>query len=208
MIGIEATLNRIPLLIALIPVLIIHEVAHAWAALKLGDSTAKDEGRLTLNPLKHLDPVGTLMLVFVGFGFAKPVPVDSSNFKRRKWDMAIVAAAGPLANFVLAAFLALISRILYAMGVTESFLQYVWGAVAVTIVLGVFNLLPLPPLDGSKILYALFIKNVDAYERATRGGMWSLIAVMVLAFTGLLWQLIFPVVDWIFGLLMSLMFIF
>ena len=149
--------------LALLPALTLHEWAHGYAAYKLGDSTAKEDGRLSLNPLDHIDPMGSLMMLLVGFGWAKPVPVNTRYFRKPKRDMAIVSIAGPLMNFA-AAF---ISCLLYALAVYISIYFEVSGVAMEVIItvflysamlnigLGTFNLIPLPPLDGSNVLMCL-----------------------------------------------------
>lgn len=165
--------------------MMLHELAHGYMAYALGDDTAKLEGRLTLNPLKHLDPVLSLLmplLLFLSggpiFGGAKPVPVDSRNLKHGAWGMALVAFAGPMTNFILAFVAFLVGHftgILYAGGVA--------GAICVDFVtinlgFGIFNLIPVPPLDGSRILYAIAPDPIrDLMEGMER---WGIIVVMVL----------------------------
>jgi Zn-dependent protease len=138
--------------------LTLHELAHAWVAWRLGDPTAKSQGRLTLNPIVHLDPLGTLMFVLTAlianlpFGWARPVPVDPRYFRRAKEGMAIVAAAGPLMNFLLALVCWGVVRHVELSGQWTEVLE---KAYIVNLVLGIFNLIPVPPLDGSRILGAL-----------------------------------------------------
>lgn len=136
-------------IIALVTAISIHESAHAWVAWRLGDPTAKNAGRISLNPLVHLDLVGTLFLLLAGFGWGKPVPVNPSNFKNPKLDEFKVALAGPISNFIFAAILAIIVRFI-PLGniVNEIFL----ATIQFNIILMFFNLLPVPPLDGSSIL--------------------------------------------------------
>jgi Zn-dependent protease len=135
--------------------LTLHELAHAWVAWKLGDPTAKSQGRLTLNPIVHLDPLGTLMFVLTAlianlpFGWARPVPVDPRYFRRAKEGMAIVAAAGPLMNFLLALVCWGVVRHVELSG---QWTEVVEKAYIVNLVLGIFNLVPVPPLDGSRIV--------------------------------------------------------
>ena len=135
--------------------LTLHELAHAWVAWRLGDPTAKSQGRLTLNPIVHLDPLGTLMFVLTAlianlpFGWARPVPVDPRYFRRAKEGMAIVAAAGPLMNFLLALVCWGVVRHVELSGQWAEVLE---KAYIVNLVLGIFNLVPVPPLDGSRIV--------------------------------------------------------
>ena len=136
-----------------------HEYCHARLAVRLGDPTPEEDGRLTMNPLAHLDPVGALMLVLVGFGWAKPVQVHGQNFKNPLSDMALVAVAGPLANIVLATASVLAWRLLEASGaqgpVFDPLGAMLWTSFALNVGLAVFNLLPVPPLDGSRVLFWL-----------------------------------------------------
>ena len=148
--------------VLLLPIVLVsltlHELAHAWVAWRLGDPTAKSQGRLTLNPLAHLDPMGTLMFVLTAlianlpFGWARPVPVDPRYFRRAKEGMAIVAAAGPLVNFVLALVCWAVVR---HVGLSSEGVEVMEKAYIVNLVLGLFNLIPVPPLDGSRIIGAI-----------------------------------------------------
>jgi Zn-dependent protease len=143
-------LVAIPLLFSVI----IHEVAHGWVAYRMGDPTAKWLGRLSLNPLRHLDPIGTLMLFLAGFGWAKPVPVNFNNISDRRKGLIFVSSAGILANilFAFAALLFLRLFSLSAMGMSAILVYYV---VQINITLAALNLIPIPPLDGSKILMGI-----------------------------------------------------
>lgn len=154
----------------------VHEVAHGWVAKKYGDNTADMQGRLTLNPIKHIDLIGTIiipgLLLITGtgfiFGWAKPVPVDARNFKNPRSDMAIVALAGPVSNLLMAIFWALIARVGVTIGAgTESIsLPLIYTGVAgisINLVLALINLLPIPPLDGSRILTGL-LPNYWAWQ--------------------------------------------
>jgi Zn-dependent protease len=157
-------------LVFLLPVLLLsmmaHEVAHGWVAFRLGDPTAKMSGRLTANPLRHLDLVGTLMFVVTyltagfAFGWAKPVPVNPRFFRNHQRDMAFVGLAGPVTNFLIAVGLALIlnfvplALITNGLGDFNRFGQVIFLAYQVNVVLGLFNLVPIPPLDGSRVLGA------------------------------------------------------
>ena len=145
------------IILLLIPALVFslsfHEFAHAWMAYRLGDNTAARLGRLTLNPISHLDPVGSLALLLMGFGWAKPVPVDSRYLENPKQDMVKVAAAGPISNIILAVVAALALRLLFSTDIlTDNIKTFLIIFMQINITLAVFNLLPLSPLDGSQIL--------------------------------------------------------
>ncbi|MCI8470903.1 MAG: site-2 protease family protein [Clostridia bacterium] len=153
-----------------------HEFAHGFAAYKLGDNTAKNEGRLSLNPLDHLDPIGTLMLLLAGFGWGKPVHVNSTNYTRKismEKGEAIVSSAGPLTNIVLAFLLAIVYGAIIKFAsvgfifstVGKIILQILGAAIGINIGLGVFNLIPLPPLDGSKIIMPFLPYNAKQWFR-------------------------------------------
>jgi Zn-dependent protease len=159
--------SQVPLIFQLIILLfsvIIHEVFHGLAALHLGDDTAEKMGRLTLNPIKHLDPIGSvllpLMLVIINtgfiFGWAKPVPYNPLKLKDPRRDTALLAFSGPLANFSLALFFGLITRVILITSSFISLLPYLMFIVWINLILGIFNLMPIPPLDGSKILFYFF----------------------------------------------------
>ena len=144
-------------LAALFLAISIHEAAHAWAADRLGDPTARFSGRLTLNPFAHLDPLGTLMLFLFGFGWGKPVPVDYYNLRQPRRDAALISLAGPLSNLVLAIFISLVWRLgIYLSPPSGQILSFFFfPLLQLNLVLGIFNLLPLSPLDGGKILTGL-----------------------------------------------------
>lgn len=181
----------------------LHELAHGLMANKLGDNTAKLQGRLTLNPLAHLNPLGTIMIFLFGIGYAKPVSINANNFKNPKRDMAITAIAGPLANVALAFvfnFIAYLVRAVLPLGnFTYAIIWFFYFAAQINAVLAVFNLLPIPPLDGSKVLaavlpYKTYVKYMQ-YER------YIMIALMILLFTGVL----NGVINLLAGGLMSLL---
>ena len=174
--------------LAVLVILTLHEFAHGYAAYKLGDNTAKNMGRLTLNPIHHLDPFGAICLLFFHFGWAKPVPINPRNFKKPKRDFAITALAGPLTNILLAfvsAFVYLLliatlgeisfsSKLLY--NITLNTVRFVFIFHSINIGLGIFNLIPIPPLDGSRILNAVLPDRIYfkimRYERKI---YWALV---------------------------------
>lgn len=171
---------------------IIHEVMHGWFALRYGDQTALRMGRLTLNPLPHIDPIGTIffptLLILSGspilFGWAKPVPVNPLNFSNLKRGELMVSSAGILANFGLAIIAAILFHLLNTMPTTSQLLlELLSYGVRINLILGVFNLLPIPPLDGSKVLLSLLPYNLaKAYEGLDRYGF---LLLLVLLFTGI-----------------------
>ena len=157
-------LFMLPCILIALPV---HEVAHGYVAYRLGDPTARNFGRLTLNPLKHFDPLGVICMLFVGFGWARPVPVNTRHFKKPRRDMALVALAGPASNLLLGFIGLLIYRILFAVfaasvvsvdptafstSLFKTLLEFLVTFFSLNISLAVFNLLPIPPLDGSRLL--------------------------------------------------------
>ncbi|MGI6278658.1 MAG: site-2 protease family protein [Patescibacteria group bacterium] len=139
--------------VSLLFALSIHEAAHAWAANHLGDPTAKFAGRLTLNPLAHLDPIGTILLFLFGFGWGKPVPIDEFNLNNPRRDGALISLAGPGANLIAATFFSFLWWLTYQLGNNGLIINNLMsGLIQLNVVLGLFNLLPVYPLDGSKIL--------------------------------------------------------
>lgn len=177
-------------LLAVVAILPIHEFAHAYIADKLGDTTARQMGRLTINPLHHLDLVGTICLIFTGFGWAKPVPVNPGAFKNPKRGMAVVAAAGPISNLLLAFVYMLCVKLLAIFfgsdnsGVGYYLMQIFYILTYISVSLGIFNLLPVPPLDGSRIA-GLFLPD-KAYFGLMRYERYISIAIFLLLFTGIL----------------------
>ena len=138
----------------------VHEYAHAWVATKLGDLTAKVNGRLTLNPLSHIDPIGAISMLIFRFGWSKPVPINEYDFEKRERDTALVSLAGPLSNVLLLLLTALIN---YLVKPTGLFVTFVMTFAMINTVLAVFNLLPIPPLDGHKIVRAFLPKQIRYY---------------------------------------------
>lgn len=213
----DIALSVLPALICIT----LHECAHGWAAYRLGDDTAKRMGRLTINPLKHIDIIGLAMMVLFRFGWAKPVPVDMRKFKNPKRDMAVTAAAGPLMNVILC----LAALFLYGLTAPGAFyrggaLYYLNEGLYLTaylsLALALFNIIPIPPLDGSKVLYS-FISDRAYMQlmRYERYGMIALLALIVLSdlsgldplsrATGWVFERLFVFADWGFDLALRLM---
>jgi len=190
-----------------------HEFAHGFVAYKLGDNTAKNEGRLTLNPFAHLDPIGSLMLLFAGFGWGKPVQVNPRNYTRKmsmeKAD-ALVSAAGPIMNFILALVFTLTYYAIYKYaGITfvtstvgKVILLLISATISINIGLGVFNLIPLPPLDGSKIIMPFLPANAKTWF-VNNEQLFSILFV-VLWITGITGIIISPVINLISTGIMNL----
>ncbi|MDX9745937.1 MAG: site-2 protease family protein [Syntrophales bacterium] len=169
-------LLTIPLLYSVI----VHELAHGWVALVMGDNTAKRLGRLSLNPLKHLDPLGTLMLFIVGFGWAKPVPVNLQNISSRRTGFVLVSAAGVVANTIFAFVAILLTQILMPppQSPMATFLFYL---AQINIILAAFNLIPIPPLDGSKIVMGLLPDHIrHIFQRMEPYGFFIIIIMLYL----------------------------
>ena len=178
-------------IVAVLLCLVVHEVCHGLAAYWLGDPTAKHSHRLSLNPIHHLDPFGLLMMVVVGFGWAKPVPVDPRYFRKPKQGMAITALAGPVSNFLLAYVSAILYSGLYAVLVVRGettglalALEFFGVLMTLNIGLGIFNLIPFPPLDGSKVV-AMFLSDRQ-YVQWMRLERYGMIVLMAALWFGLL----------------------
>ena len=199
---------------ALVTAVTVHEFSHALVANTLGDNTARRLGRLSLNPMRHLDPGGALMMFIAGFGWGKPVPVDPSQLSRGHTDTALVAAAGPLSNLMFAFILAIpfktgalvpaslsLDRVAHVMtgGLSDGVADILALVIFFNLLLGVFNLLPLAPLDGSRVL-AGFVprEHTAAYAKLQRSGPGLLVAIIMVDFAlglGVLWGIIGPVVG-------------
>jgi Zn-dependent protease len=198
---------------ALVTAVTIHEFSHALVANSLGDNTARRLGRLSLNPMRHLDPGGALMMFIAGFGWGKPVPIDPSQLSRGHTDTALVAAAGPLSNLMFAFILAIpfktgalvpaslsLDRAAHVMtgGLSDGIADILVLVIFFNLLLGVFNLLPLAPLDGSRVL-AGFVprEHTAAYAKLQRSGPGLLVAIIMIDFAlgfGVLWGIVGPVV--------------
>jgi Zn-dependent protease len=182
-----------------------HEVSHGYVAYRLGDDTARSQGRLTLNPFKHLDIFGTLMVFLVGIGWAKPVPVNFGNLRNPKRDMVWVAAAGPITNFILATLSALAFRALFFIHQivpVASFLQFAVQpvllmlafSVYINLLLALFNLIPVPPLDGGRVVVGILpYRQAAAYSRIEPYGM--IIIIVLVFFTNIFSYVISPLVS-------------
>ncbi|MCX5802300.1 MAG: site-2 protease family protein [Proteobacteria bacterium] len=181
--GLINLLFRNPLVFILVAIpllysIIIHEVAHGWVANKMGDPTAKWLGRLSLNPIKHLDPIGTLMLLVFGFGWAKPVPVNFNNLHDTRKGLIFVSSAGIVANIILAFFSFFLLRLLSPSEVISTILYYM---AQINIMLAAFNLIPIPPLDGSKILMGFSSRRFQySLARLEPYGMFIIIGLLYL----------------------------
>lgn len=189
---------------AILMSIIIHEVSHGYAAYLLGDDTAKRQGRLTFNPIRHIDTFGTVILPLLllittrgglAFGYAKPVPINPYNFKNYKKDTALTAAAGPLSNFIIAFILAMVLRLVIAsldpymqIGAgTQIILRMLYNIIFINLFLGLFNLIPFPPLDGSKVLGA-FLSD-EMYFKYTAQEKKGMMIFMVIIFASYMFKL-------------------
>jgi Zn-dependent protease len=191
---------------ALLLAVTIHEVAHGWVADRLGDPTARLAGRLTLNPLPHIDPFGALAFVIAGFGWAKPVPVNAQNLRHPRRDMALVGAAGPVSNFV-AAFVGLVVLVLVRRGIDAPFLADPLGGLLLyvyqfNLALGIFNLIPLPPLDGGHFLPYFLPRGAWPFLRQLE--QYGPFLLLLLVISGATRYVIGPVFVLLHGLYLSL----
>lgn len=188
----DIIIRTIAVLVAIIP----HEMAHGYAAYLCGDETAKNDGRLSLNPLHHLDPIGTICLIFFKFGWAKPVMINPNNFRDRKKGTFFVSIAGVLTNFILAIISVIIMKhIRLSDFVFEIFMNIFWF----NIVLGVFNLIPIPPLDGSKLLFSFLPPKYEYY--LIKYEKYGYILLLLLIMTDNLDKILIPMVNFMINLI-------
>jgi Zn-dependent protease len=177
--------NTLDMLPGIIAGLSVHEAAHAWTAWRLGDRTARDQGRVTLNPLQHIDILGLVFIVLAGFGWAKPVLFDEGRLRRPRRDVALIALAGPFANALLALALSAAyaaSRPGLAGGsLAASLSRMLLLGVSINWGLFVFNLIPLPPLDGSHLVFGGLRKNPELYAKASRIGSYALFGLLIVS---------------------------
>lgn len=192
------------LLILLVSV-VIHEISHGYTAELLGDPTPKLQGRLTLNPLKHLEVFGSLIVPIITslggftFGWAKPVEYNPYNLKNRRWGELLIALAGPVSNIILALIFGVVARYAAGAQLSESFIVICIFIVQINVILAVFNMVPLPPLDGSKVLFALIpqkYQNIRFFFE-----QYSLILTLLLVI--FLWKFIYPVVPFLMSLILG-----
>ena len=200
---VQIVMNILPSLLCIT----LHELSHGYVACRLGDMTAKDAGRLTLNPIKHIDIMGLLMMVVFRFGWAKPVPVNMYRFKNPKKGMALTALAGPACNFLLAGvFLFLYGLLFYPLHtggtVAETVLQLIYTTAYLSLSLAVFNLIPIPPLDGSKVLFSLIPD--ESYFKLMRYERYGMILLLVLVSTKVLGGPLSAATSWLFDKLFVL----
>lgn len=187
-------------LVAVLLCLTVHETCHGLAAYALGDPTARRARRLSLNPLRHIDWFGLLMMFTVGFGWAKPVPVNPNYFKKPKQGMALTALAGPVSNFLLALLILLGARIWYENAMwfetNQLISDFIMRTVLLSIGLGLFNLVPIPPLDGSKILFAVLPDRT--YDQLMRYERYGIIVLWALVFVGVGDSVFSSAIVWVF----------
>ena len=192
------------ILLSVIPALIcitLHELSHGFVAWKLGDPTAKNAGRLTLNPIKHLDVMGILMMVVFRFGWAKPVPVNMYRFQNPKKGMAITALAGPAANVVITVVFLFVYGLLFrALGGTGFVLKTIYITAYLSISFAIFNLIPISPLDGSKILFSVLPS--ERYDQLMRYERYGMILLLVLVASGVFGRPLSAATGWAFDKLM------
>ena len=202
-------LNSVLRVAAVLLCLTVHETCHGLAAYALGDPTAKSMHRLSLNPLHHIDWFGLLMMLAAGFGWAKPVPVDPRYFKKPKEGMALTALAGPVSNFLLALLLIFLSKLIYlyapsAMAWDAVFWFCFYTVPQLSIGLGLFNLIPIPPLDGSKVVAVLLPDR--AYGTLMRYERYGMLLLLALSLLGVFGGFISGVIGWVYEAMFNLIY--
>ena len=204
----EGLISFLYTLPALLFCLSVHEFAHAYTAYKLGDRTQKAMGRLTLNPFSHIDIAGFICIALFGFGWGKPVMIDDRNFKNKAAGNALTAFAGPCSNIIMAILFTIILKILLITGVILPTINSVVGSIVLNmliltiqfnVVFAIFNLIPIPPFDGSRILY--FFLPAKGREYMYKIEQYSFIIVLVILVTGIGSKLVSPIVNFVLGLL-------
>lgn len=206
----EWIMSKVLIVPGIIIGLTFHEFAHAWVAYKLGDQTPKLQGRVTLNPMAHIDWMGLAALFFVGFGWGQPVEIDPYQFKHRRRDELLVAVAGVAMNLLLAILFSFVAKAIYLVagagwneaGFTGDLWMMLFYIIQINLVLMIFNLIPCPPLDGFNIVaQVLNFGQTETYWRLYQYGNWVLVALIVFGVTGMI---ISPCVDFLFNLLLNL----
>ena len=195
----------VEMLLAVIPALIcitLHELSHGFVAYKLGDNTAKRAGRLTLNPIKHIDIFGLIMMIAFKFGWAKPVPVDMRNFRNPKRDMAICALAGPVSNVIICCVFLFLFGLCYlplslsSTWLSQSLIEMIYTTAYLSLALAVFNIIPIPPLDGSKVLFS--VMSSESYYKLMRYEKYGMIILIALLATDILGNPLQNVTEYLF----------
>ena len=193
-----------------VPVLLLsfmtHELSHALAAYRCGDMTAKDAGRISFNPIRHIDPFGAILLIVAGFGWAKPVPINPNNFRNKKAGIIITSLAGPFSNILLSILFYAVYVVFAARGRAAPFIPYSSAAqvllaifmqfYAINIALAAFNLIPIPPLDGSKVLFSILPERIY-FNYVLRYERYGMIVLMALSFSGYLMIILGPIMEFI-----------
>lgn len=208
---IDWVMSTLTVLPGIIIGLSFHEFAHAWVAYRCGDSTPKYQNRVTINPAAHIDPIGFIALLFIGFGWGRPVMINPNNFRKPRRDELLVALAGVTLNLILAFLFMIVLRLLYefALGFMLSDLGIILQdiliqIVLINIVLMVFNLLPIPPLDGFNVITQIFnLRNTEFYYRVYDKGFLILMVLILFNITG---KVLSPAVGWVYSTLMGTLF--
>lgn len=204
MFNLQTILTYIVIYSSLLVSLILHENAHGVVALYMGDTTAKDSGRLSLNPLKHLSPLGTLSLLIFHFGWAKPVPINPYNFRKKKLGNFLVSISGIITNFLLAfIFLVIFNFVISEVDANPYLILFVKSMVQYNVLLGVFNLIPLPPLDGSKIVMTFLPDKVN-YKLLSMERYTNMILI-ALIFTGAISKVVLSMSDFVLKFMYGLL---